>query len=55
MEKICILCGIHLEDDESNVCETCFDVLEMKYPNKKELKQILQWHKNHTKELNEED
>ncbi|MBS3087309.1 hypothetical protein J4226_01830 [Candidatus Pacearchaeota archaeon] len=53
MKTKCILCGIPIEDDESNVCETCFEVLKMKYPKKKELAKALQWHKNHT-QLNKE-
>jgi len=52
METRCYICGDFIEFDE--VCQTCLDVLEMKYPNEKELQEILQWHKNHTKELNEE-
>lgn len=55
MEKNCILCGIPLEDEESNICETCFDVLKIKYPKKKDLEKVLQWHKNHNQKLNEED
>jgi predicted nucleic acid-binding Zn ribbon protein len=53
METRCILCGKEL-NEESNVCETCFNVLKSKYKNKKKLKQILQWHKNHSKELNKD-
>jgi len=48
MEIKCILCGIPLECDESNICETCFDVLKTKYPSKKELDKALQWHKKYT-------
>ena len=52
MEKRCYVCGDFIEDGE--FCQTCLEVLSQKYPKKKELDQILQWHKNHTKELNRE-
>jgi hypothetical protein len=51
MEKRCYICGKFIEEE---ICETCLNFLKKKYPNKKELKQILQWHKNHTKQLNED-
>jgi len=49
----CIICGADLEDEEAEICETCYEVLKAKYPKKKELEEVLQWHKNHTK-LNQE-
>gem|GEM_PF-3876095 len=49
----CNLCGIRIKDRE-DFCETCLEFLNEKYPKEKELKKILQWHKNHTKKLNEE-
>ena len=52
METKCILCGIPLDEAE-DLCETCFAVMKVKYPKKKEFDQILQWHKNHT-QLNQE-
>jgi hypothetical protein len=51
MKTKCILCGIPTENED--FCKTCLEFLEEKYPNKKELKKILQWHKNHT-QLNKE-
>ena len=52
MENNCYLCGIPLEYEE-DFCDTCLKFLRKKYPKKKELVKILQWHKNHT-ELNQE-
>jgi len=52
MENKCILCGIELESEE--FCETCLEVLKQKYPDKKCLETILQWHKNQNKKLNED-
>jgi len=52
MEENCILCGIPLEENQ-DFCETCIEFLREKYPNKKELDQILQWHKNQN-QLNQE-
>ena len=49
----CYICGIPTRNED--FCQTCLNVLEQKYPNKKELNQILQWHKNHTKKLNEKN
>jgi len=49
----CYICK-NLINEQEEICQTCLAVLKQKYPNKKELEQILQWHKNHTKELNEE-
>ncbi|MFA4960266.1 MAG: hypothetical protein WC548_01235 [Candidatus Pacearchaeota archaeon] len=51
MEKTCYLCGIPTQDED--FCETCLKFLKEKYPKKRELKKVLQWHKNHT-ELNQE-
>ncbi|MBT6820111.1 hypothetical protein HOA55_02035 [archaeon] len=53
METKCYVCGEFLEEED--ICQTCLEFLQQKYPNKKKLKQILQWHKNQTKELNKED
>ncbi len=52
MKTKCNLCGIRTKKD---FCEICLAFLKQKYPNKKDLKQALQWHINHTKKLNEED
>ncbi|MCD4771702.1 hypothetical protein K8R30_04800 [archaeon] len=52
MKSNCIVCKKVLEKE---ICQACSEFLELKYPNKKELEQVLQWHKNHTKKLNEED
>ena len=52
MENICTVCGKNLED-EGNVCETCFEVLKRKYPNKKDFEKILKWHKKQNKKLNQ--
>ena len=52
METKCTICR---KDMDEVICETCLAFLEEKYPNKKELEHILQWHKNQTKELNKED
>ncbi len=48
MKNKCIICGKDLEN-ESNVCDTCFEVLKTKYPDKKQLKKVLKWHEKHLK------
>jgi len=51
--KTCALCGGDIP--EGDFCKTCFLFLREKYPEKRKLRKILQWHKNHTKKLNEEE
>jgi len=53
METKCNICQD--DTDFEDFCQTCLDVLSIKYPNEIELEEVLQWHKNHTKELNKED
>jgi len=47
----CIICGKELEKDEMNICKTCFDVLQIKYPNYKRFKEVLKWHQKQAKEM----
>lgn len=51
MTKRCYVCGDFIIEGE--ICTTCLNVLKLKYPNKRELESILQWHKINA-ELNQE-
>jgi len=49
----CVVCGKHLIENEKDVCETCFNLLKLKYCSTK-LKKVIKWHKKQTKKLKQE-
>ena len=64
----CFVCKKKIGITREKICATCFDFFKEKYGNgfrqhlerireylDGELEEVLQWHKNHTKELNKED
>jgi len=52
--RFCILCGKRLRRDDVDVCRTCFCALSSKYPKYKDFKEVIEWHKENLKEIEEE-
>jgi len=50
----CFVCKKRLEKDEEELCEDCFNVLKIKYPNYLDFKNVLQWHKENIIEMEED-
>ena len=40
---LCTLCGKEIKEDEGDLCETCFNVLKQKYPEKKKFEWRKKW------------
>lgn len=47
----CILCGREIEEDENDICTSCFRVLKVKYPKNKCLEEQIKCHKRNAKKL----
>jgi len=50
----CVFCGDKLCKKECDVCKNCFSFLKSKYPKIKCLKEVIKWHKENIKEIQEE-
>jgi hypothetical protein len=53
MEIKCVLCDKPI--DEGDLCDTCFEFFNEKYREVEEFEEAVEWHKDHAKELNEEE
>lgn len=50
--KKCILCGKEFDEDANDFCESCYEVLKIKYP-KNKLQEVIKCHKKHAKKLSQ--